>query len=314
MQKHVVEKQPDGLAARVFGNAYILLVLTMLFWAGNSVTARGAAGLVPPFTLAWLRWTVAALLILPFAWPHMKRDMAIIRGHWPILVLLASLGTGSFVSVYYYGISKTTAINALIINSAVPILIPLAIFAFYRETLTRMQAAGILVSFVGVLAVLTKGDPALLATFQLNEGDLWILLSMMIWAVYTALLRKQPKMHWMSFGALSFIVASLVNLPLFLGELMSGLTVQPSLHSFLAIAYVSTFPSLVAQIFYIRGVELIGGTRAGVFMHLIPFFGGIMAILFLGEELHLFHLSGFALILCGVWLASRPARILSVQS
>jgi drug/metabolite transporter (DMT)-like permease len=314
MQKQVVEKQSDGLAARAFGNAYILLILTMLFWAGNSVTARGAAGLVPPFTLAWLRWTIAALLILPLAWPHLKRDVGVIRGHWPILVLLASLGTGSFVSVYYYGISKTTAINALIINSAVPILIPLAIFTFYRETLRPMQAAGILVSFIGVLAVLTKGDPALLASFQLNEGDLWILLSMMIWAVYTALLRKQPKMHWMSFGALSFIVASLVNLPLFLGELISGLTVQPSLHSFLAIAYVATFPSLVAQIFYIRGVELIGGTRAGVFMHLIPLFGGIMAIMFLGEELHLFHLSGFALILCGVWLASRPARILSVQS
>jgi drug/metabolite transporter (DMT)-like permease len=311
MQKHVAERQSDGLTAGAFSNAYVLLILTMLFWAGNSVVARGSVGLVPPFTLAWTRWTVAAALILPFAWPHLKRDLGVIRAHWPILLLLGTLGTGSFVSVYYYGVSKTTALNALIINSAVPILIPLAIFAFYRETLTRMQAAGILVSFIGVLAVLTKGDPALLATFELNEGDLWVLLSMMIWAVYTALLRKQPRMHWMSFAALSFIVASLVNLPLFLGEYTSGLRIVPSLHSALAIAYVSTFPSLVAQIFYIRGVALIGGTRAGVFMHLIPLFGGIMAILFLGEQLHLFHLSGFALILSGVWLASRPARIVT---
>lgn len=313
MQKYVGEKQSQGLAERTFGNAYILLVLTMLFWAGNSVVARGATGMVPPFTLAWTRWTVASLLILPFAWPHLRRDAGVIRQHWPILALLAALGTGSFVSVYYYGISQTTAINGLIINSSVPILIPLAIFVFYRETLTRMQAAGILVSFLGVLTVLTKGDPALLATFQLNQGDLWVLLAMMIWAVYTALLRKQPRMHWMSFAAMSFVIASLVNLPLFLGELLNGLTVKPTLHSLLAIAYVSTFPSLIAQIFYIRGVALIGGTRAGVFMHLIPFFGGIMAILFLGEVLHLFHLAGFALILCGVWLASRPVRIVETQ-
>jgi drug/metabolite transporter (DMT)-like permease len=309
MQQYVGEKQSQALAARAFGNAYVLLVLTTLFWAGNSVVARGAVGLVPPFALAWLRWTMAAAIVMPFAWPYIRRDMPVISRHWPILSLLAALGTGSFVSLYYYGLSKTTAINGLIINSTVPILIPIAVFVFYRETLTRLQAAGIVLSMVGVLIVLTQGDLAVLATFQLNEGDLWALLAMMVWAVYTALLRKQPSMHWLSFAAISFVVASIVNFPLFLTEYLAGIRIQPSMHSYLAIAYVSIFPSILSQIFYIRSVGLIGGTRAGVFMHLIPLFGGIMAILFLGENLHLYHLAGFAIILSGVGLASRPARI-----
>jgi drug/metabolite transporter (DMT)-like permease len=314
MQKSIGDENRQGLASRGFGNAYLLLIMTMLFWAGNSVVARGAHELVPALTLAWLRWTIAAAIILPFAWPHLKRDLPVIRAHWPILVLLGTLGNGSFVSLYYTGLSKTTAINSLIINSAVPILIPIAAFAIFRETLSRRQTVGIALSSVGVLAVLTKGDPALLATLQLNEGDLWILVAMMVWATYTALLRKQPAIHWLSFAAVTFSVAALVNFPLFVGQMAAGTYIQPTLHAILAIAYVSTLPSVVAQIFYIRGVGLIGGSRAGVFMHLIPFFGAILAILFLGESLYLYHLGGFALILAGVWIASRPDRTLRVPT
>ncbi len=309
MQKGIGSENKHGLIARGFGNAYLLLVLTMLFWAGNSVVARGISELVPPLALAWMRWTFATLIILPIAWPYLKRDWPTIRASWPVFVKLGVLGTGTFNSLYYIGVSKTPAINALVINSAVPILIPIAAFIIYRETLRRMQAAGIVLSFVGVLAVLTKGNPALLTTLQLSEGDLWVLAAMTVWAIYTALLREQPRVHWLSFAATTFAVASLLNLPLFIGEMLAGKHIQPTAGALLAIAYVSTMPSVVAQICYIRGVELIGGSRAGVFMHLIPLFGVILAMLFLGETLHLYHLGGFALILSGVWIASRPAPI-----
>jgi drug/metabolite transporter (DMT)-like permease len=308
MQEKIAQKDKQSLALRGFGNAYLLLVLTMLFWAGNSVVARGAHELVPPLTLAWMRWTFAALIIAPFAWPYIRRDFSAIRAHWPILFLLGALGAGTFVSLYYIGLSKTTAINGLIINSAVPILIPIAVFGIFRETISRMQALGIVLSFLGVLLVLTKGDPALLATLELNEGDLWVLSAMIVWAVYTALLRKQPGIHWLSFAALSFAVASAINFPFFIGEMLAGKHIEPTLHAVMAIAYVSTFPSVVAQIFYIRGVELIGGSRAGVFMHLIPFFGAILAIIFLGETLRFYHLAAFGLILTGVAIASRAPR------
>ena len=312
-KKHGSESKPS-LASRGFANAYTLLVLTMLFWAGNSVVARGSHELVPPLALAWLRWTVAFFLVLPFAWPHLKRDRKVIIANWRILLLLGAIGAGAFVSVYYIGLGRTSAINGLIINSTVPILIPLAAFAIYRDRLSQAQALGIAVSFCGVLIVLAKGDLGLLASFQVNEGDIWVLTAMGIWAVYTALLREQPQMHWLSFAAITFAVASVLNLPLFLAEHFLYRQITPTRDAFLAIAYVSTLPSVVAQVFYIRGVELIGGNRAGVFMHLIPLFGALLAIVFLGEQLHLYHFAGFALILAGVWLASRRSPPVNIHS
>ncbi|WP_088344954.1 MULTISPECIES: DMT family transporter [Rhodomicrobium] len=308
MQESVRPENKQSLIARGFDNAYVLLVLTMLFWAGNSVVARGTYDVVPPLALAWLRWTLATLIILPFAWGQLRRDLPMIRKHWRMLALLGTLGTGTFNSLYYIGLSKTTAINGLIINSAIPILIPIAIFVIYRERLRPIQAAGIALSFLGVLTVLAKGDPHLLLSFQLNEGDLWVLVAMIVWAVYTSILREQPPIHWLSFATITFAVASVITLPLFIGENIAGKHVQPTLHAILAIAYVSTMPSVLAQIFYIRGVELIGGNRAGVFVHLVPLFGALLAIVFLGEDLHLYHLAGFGLILAGVWISSRPAR------
>jgi drug/metabolite transporter (DMT)-like permease len=309
MQDATLHAEKPGLASQAFGNAYLLLILTMLFWAGNSVVARGIHETVPPMALAWLRWTLAALITLPFALPHLRRDWPIIRARWPMLVLLGTIGAGSFIALYYYGISKTSAINALVINSAVPILIPLAGFLAYREQINRFQALGIGVSLIGVLIVLFKGDMRVIAALDLNQGDLWVLLAMVVWAIYTTLLRKQPPIHWLSFAVISFSVAALFNLPLFIGEHLLYRQVHWNWQAALAVLYVATLPSATAQIFYIRGVELIGASRAGVFIHLVPMFGAIMAILFLGEVLHLFHLTGFVLILAGVWLASRPEKL-----
>lgn len=313
MQKRTIDEPAPSFFARIFGNAYLLLVLTALFWAGNTIAGRAMAGTVPPLTLAWLRWMIAAAIILPLAWPHLKRDWSVIRRHWPILALLGTLGAAIFISLYYTGLTMTTALNALIINSAVPILIPLAVFVLYRETLNRWQALGICLSLMGVIAVITKGDPAILIQLDLNRGDLFVLAAMCVFSIYTALLRKQPKMHWISFGACCFTVASIVTFPLFLSEVFRGKLIDPTPGAFLAILYVGTLPSVVAQIMYIRGVELIGGSRAGAFLHLIPLFGALLAVIFLGEELQLFHLVGFGLIICGVWMAQRHKIVPAAQ-
>ena len=310
MQKDCRPEAKPGLASRCFANPYLLLTLTMLFWAGNSVAGRGVRDVVPPMALAWLRWTLAALIVLPFAWPHLKRDLPVIRAHWRILFLLGAIGAGTFVGIYYFGLTKTSAINAMVINSAVPILIPVASYTLYRDRLSLIQGTGIALSLAGVLAVLAKGDPAHLLSLNLNGGDLWILGSMLVWAVYTALLREQPAMHWLSFAWITFFVASVVNLLPFAVEHIFVRQIQPTLEAFIGIAYVSTLPAIVAQIFYIRSVELIGGNRAGAFMHFVPMFGAVLAMIILGETVHLFHLGGFALILAGVTLASRPGRVL----
>lgn len=155
-----------------FNNPHLLLVLTMLSWAGNSVVARGIHESVPPFSLAWLRWTIAAMIIMPIAWPYLKRDWPTLRASWKIVILIALLGTGAFVTLYYIGLSKTTAINGVIINSAAPILIPIAVYAIYREMIRPLQATGVLISLVGVIIILTGGQPDLLMSLQFNEGDL----------------------------------------------------------------------------------------------------------------------------------------------
>lgn len=305
MQDRNLSQQRQNVRSFASGNAYLLLTLTMLFWAGNSVVARGVHELVPPLALAWLRWTIAFAIILPFAWPHLKADRQIITEKWRILALLGGLGAGLFISLYYVGLSKTTAINGLIINSAVPILIPIAAFFIYRDRLTFIQTLGIGLSFFGVFVVLVRGDFSLITSLDVHEGDIWVLAAMGVWAVYTALLREQPRVHWLSFAAITFFVASTLLFPLFVVEHLFWKQINPTQEAILAVAYVSVFPSILSQTFYIQGVRLIGGNRAGAFMHLIPMFGAVLAVLFLGEELHIYHLNGFVLILAGVWLAAR---------
>ncbi|MEJ2125684.1 MAG: DMT family transporter [Alphaproteobacteria bacterium] len=299
--------RPTSTASRFFGNAYLLLTLTTLFWAGNAVVGRGISGEIPPIALAWLRWTLATLIILPFAWPHLRRDIPLILAHWKTLLGLGVLGPGAFNTLYYIGLSKTSALNGLIINSVVPLLVPVATYAVYRTRLSALQAAGVVLSLTGVVIILTKGDIIQLAALNLNEGALWVLAAVVCWSVYTTVLRERPTIHWKSFATLTFAVAAVANFPLFLAEHWFSRQMTLTTESLLAILYVSTLPSVAAYIFYTRGVHLIGSNRAGVFLHLVPLFGAVLAIVFLGEALRLFHFGGFAFIIAGVALASRPA-------
>jgi drug/metabolite transporter (DMT)-like permease len=262
---------------------------------------------MPPIALAWLRWTVAALIILPFAWPYLRRDRARIAAHWKTLLGLGVLGCGAFNTFYYIGLSNTQAINGVIVLSLIPLLVPVVTRTIYRTRLSALQGAGVALSLVGVMVLLAKGNFLQFAALELNIGDLWVLGAVICWAVYTAILREQPAIHWLSFAAVTFAVAAAANFPLFLGEHLFYRQMTLSIDSIFAIAYVSTLPSVAAYIFYTRAVKLIGANRSGVFLHLAPLFGAVLAIVFMGETLHLFHLGGFAFILVGVALASRPA-------
>lgn len=218
---------------------------------------------------------------------------------------MGAIGVGSFNSLAYLGLNYTTAINALVVQSSGPVLIAIASFLIFRDQLTWRQFAGIAISMIGVLIVICRGDLSVLATLKLNKGDGFILTAITFWAFYTAFLRKRPNIHWLSYTAVTFCVGALVVTPFYIVEHLTYRQIQPTMTTFLAVAYVSIFPGLLAYIFFNRGVQLIGSTRAGVFLHLVPFFGTLLAIGLLGEELRLFHLTGFALILPGVWLASQ---------
>ena len=294
------------LANSAFNNAYLLLTLLALFWAGNQVLGRAVAGHIPPVALSFLRWSLAALFLLPFALPHLKRDWPVVRQNWKFLSILGIMGCGAFNTLQYIGLNFTTALNALVLNSTAPVLIALACVFLFRDRMTYKQVIGTIISLVGVLVVISHGSLDVLLHMTLNRGDLLILFGMLITAIYTAYLRLRPDIHWLTFLFVQFLASGVFNLPLVLVEsTVFGLTLQPTLLTLLTVLYVSIFPSIIGFICYTRGVELIGGVRAGIFLHLVPFFGALMAIGLLGEPLALFHITGFMLILSGVALTSR---------
>ncbi len=291
------------LFRRAFDNAPLLLTLTSLFWAGNIVMARDLHETVPPIALAWTRWTLATLLVLPFAWRHLKADWPVIRRHAAILIFLGAIGGGSYNTLNYIGIDQTTALNALIIGVVTPVLVALVCFVTFGERLSQFQTLGLVAGIAGVLVIVAKGDVATLAAARLNPGDIWVFASQITWAVYTAFYRFRPAIHWLSFAAVTFGVAALVTLPLFAGEAALGRQLQLDWQTVIGIGYVSVFPSVLAYIFFNRGVELAGANRASAYIYFVPVFGAVLSVAFLGESLRLFHVAGFALIMGGVFLA-----------
>lgn len=289
----------------VYANAYLLLALTALFWAGNFVVGRGVHEHVPPIALAWARWCLATLIVLPFAMPHLKRDWPVIRANLPILIFLGTIGVGAFNTLTYSGLNHTTALNALVLQSSGPILIVLASLIFFGDRVYPRQAFGIAISLIGVLLMVARGEMSVLGDFMLNSGDLLILAALALWGLYTAFLRKRPDIHWLSFVATTFLIGLLVNTPFLVWEHMSGRHLHFDAETAAAIVYVAIFPSVLAYTFYNRGVELIGPNRAGVCLNLVPLFGAIMAITLLGEEPRAYHLIGIVLIVAGVTLAAR---------
>jgi len=295
----------NAITARTSAAAYVLLTLTMLFWSINFVVGRWAKGHVPPVTLSALRWTGASLLILTVAWPHVRREWPMIRANRGILLLLGLTGTAIYNTLQYLSLVYTTATSAGVINSAGPILIVLACYIFFRDRVTVRMGLGIAMSLTGVLVVITKGHLESLRAMSFNGGDLIMLSAMVITAIYTAFLRKRPPLHMLSFAAVIYCIAAVFNLPLAALELARGSPIDLTVPSMLAVAYTAIFPSTLAYLCFNRGIEIIGGPRAGTFLHLIPLFTGLLALVFLGEQPQPYHAIGFAFILAGVGLAAR---------
>ena len=288
---------------------YLLLTLTSLFWAGNAIVGRAIAGKIPPIALAEFRWIAAFLIVLPFAWRDLSRDLPVIRRHFGLLTILAFTGITGFNTLLYWSLERTTAINATLMQSSAPLMIGLLSFILYRDALTRLQISGIGVSLVGVAAIVSGGDPARIFALSLNDGDLTIIFALVLYALYSALLRRRPGMGQLSFLAFTIGWGAILLLPGFVMELATGARFAPLDTPMVgALLYVSIFPSILAYLFFNRGVELIGANRAGPFFHLIPLFGVLLAVLFLGERPGMHHVVGILLILSGVMIASRGSR------
>ncbi len=288
---------------------YLLLTLTALFWSGNFVIGRGAQSVLPPLAMAFWRWALAFAVLLPFALRAMLRERATIARHWKMLIVLGVLGVGTFNTLVYIGLGSTTATNGLLLNSSIPVLIVAIGWLFFGQHVVPRQALGIAVSLCGVLAIIGKGDLRQFVELRLNHGDLWAFSAMVSWALYTLLLRRRPaELTPIAFLGITVLVGLLANLPFYLAELASGAHVKINAASLGAIAYQGVFPSVLAYLFWNRGVAEVGASRAGLFTHLMPVFGSVLAWFFLGEQLHAYHFAGFALILAGIMLATAGRR------
>ena len=289
---------------------YLLLSLTSLFWSLNWVIGRAIVGHVTPLSLTWIRWIVAVSAMLPFAWPGIRAHWPVIRRNWKVIAWLGFWGTGLHNAFAYVGLQYTTATNGVILNSAIPILIILLGWLIYRETITRLQMLGVAVSLAGILTIISRGDLAILAQLQMNKGDLIVLFGMVFWAAYTVFLRMKPaELPGLVLLACCGIVGICLLTPLMLLEmtLMNG-RIEFNPATVAAMFYVGIFPSFVGYVFWNRGVHEVGPNIAGIFVHLMPAFGAILAWLFLDERIFLFHVVGIALILAGIALTTQGHR------
>ncbi|MFH0787958.1 MAG: DMT family transporter [Pseudomonadota bacterium] len=283
---------------------YLLLTLAVLFWSGNFIVGRAVRADIPPIALAFWRWTWASLILFFWAWPHLKRDWKIVRQNGPILILFSITGVASFNTLVYTGLHFTIALNAFLMQAMMPVLIVFMSYLLFGEKLTGRQTIGVALSLVGALIIIIQGNPEILLSLSLNQGDLLIFVAVMCYAGYSVMLRKRPSIHPLSFLVVTFIIGSLILLP---GYLWETLTVRPvpfNRSTFLAVGYVAIFPSIVSYFCFNRGVELVGANRAGLFMYLMPVFGSLLAIAFLGESLRWFHGAGVILIAAGIVLVT----------
>ena len=290
--------------------AYVLLVLTALFWAGNWVIARGMQSQMSPIAMAFWRWLAALVILLPFVARPIAAEWVQIRRSWKIITLLGVIGVAGFNMLTYTGLKYTTATNGVLLNSVIPVLIIAISAIFLREPVGMRQAAGVLVSLGGVATIVARGDLDTLVHLRLNPGDLWVLTAMLGWAIYTVCLRWRPRgLSSTAFTGALVAIGVVVLLPVFAWDYGTGQRTHWNAATFSAVAYFAIFPSVLAYYFWNAAVARVGAARAGMFLHLMPLFGAVLSWAFLGESLWWYHYAGAALIFAGLFIASaRGAR------
>lgn len=288
---------------------YLLLAGAALLWSGNFVIARALRDAVPPVSLNFWRWLLALIILLPFSMAPLRQHSALLRREWKLMLALGVTGIAAFHTLVYLALRTTPAINAVLLTSTAPMTIVLVSWLFFRETITARQALGILLSLGGVLLVITRGQISSLLALRFEAGDLWMLLAVPVWALYSVLLKRRPAgLPQLALLTSTVVAGLLVLLPLYLWRLAQGEVVRLSAGSVAGILYIAVFAAVVAFLFWNQGVAAIGPNRAGLFIHLMPVFGALLSILFLGERIAAFHVAGAALVFAGIALGSWQAR------
>lgn len=285
--------------------AYGLLLFTTLFWGGNAVAGKLAVGHIPPMTLTAVRWLGAFTILMIIGFPQFRREWHIVRNHLPRLFLYGICGFSAFNIALYSALNYTSAINVTIEQAGVPMLVFLVNFLLFGQRLVPAQIVGFFLSLAGVATVASHGDVARLARLDINLGDAIMLVAIVCYGGYTVAIRFKPQIDWKTLMIVMSFSAMVTAIPFAIWEQTWGGGSLPDMRGLTVAAYTAIFPSIVSQVFYIRGVELIGSNRAGLFINLVPVFGTLLAILIAGEQLHVYHVVAMALVIGGIGLAER---------
>jgi len=297
------------VTGRHVATAYALLTLATLFWGGNAVVGRALHTMIPPVTFSFWRWALAVLILLPFAWRHVCRDWPLIVASWRILLALSVLGISCFNTMLYQAAHTATATNIALIQTAMPAVIVLLSLLLVGERVTRRAALGVTLGIGGAIYVVVHGNFAALAHMQVVPGDLWMLAAVVLYALYSVLLRWRPPIHPLSLVTVTFVAGDLLLLPLYVWEWSAHGAPQLNVDVLSGALYVAVFPSILSYLFWNRGVHVIGPNRAGLFICLVPVFASALAVTFLGETLRAYHVIGLALILAGFLLVNQSRRV-----
>ena len=291
-------------------NAYIFLIMATLFWSGNFIVGKAASLFeIPPFTLNFYRWTFAWLILAPFTLKEIIRKKDHIFQNIKLILILGITSITVFNSIVYYSLNFTQVINGVLMISTIPVMIIFFSWIFKIEKTNIYQILGVVFSLIGVAIIVTKANFNLLISLDFNKGDLWMVVAMFSWAMYSALLRKK-KFELSQLSLLEVIISAglILLVPAYLIEMYLGFKLNVNLPFILTLSYVVLFPGLASFICWIKGISIIGSNRSGIFLHLMPIFSTVLAILIFKEKFMNFHLFGATFIVGGIFLSSRKVK------
>lgn len=294
------------------GTAYIMLAMAAFFWGGNTLAGKMAVGVVPPISLVLMRWVLAAIIVAPFALPHLRRDWPLVKKNLILLLSFGALGLAAFNMSLFIAARTTSVLNLAIEQSAIPVFVLLLNFALFRTKVHLLQIIGVSLTIFGVMITATYGDLARIVSLDLNSGDVIMVLGSIFYAAYTIALRYRPDIHWLSFMFIAFVGASIGSAIAYLvmgtGDPAIPHLVFPPLKGLMVLAYAAILPTFISQVFYLFGVNAIGPNRASIFINLIPVFAAILAVIILHENFQTYHWIATITVVAGISLAEFSGR------
>ena len=287
--------------------AYLLLILTTIFWSGNFIVGKAATAYqVPPFSLNFYRWLFAGLILLPFTFKEILNKKNHIINNLGLYVVLGITSITIFNSTVYYSLYHTQVINGILLISTIPVWIIFFSFLLKIEKTNIYQIFGVIFSLIGVIVIITKFDIKIFFNLQFNKGDISMVIAMLSWAIYSSLVKKKKyELSQLSLLQIIIFTGLIFLTPIYILELNYGYKIILGTPFILTLIYVVIFPGLLAFIFWIKGISIIGANRAGVFLHLMPIFGSTLAIIIFNEKFMYYHIFGTIFIILGLFLSNK---------